>query len=139
MKTYSITTIRTKIEEYCQQIDAPSDMMTIRSTPSGFGEPHVEIDDKGYHYVVCERGNENERRTTEDLHELLYWLMNGITFTMACDFELQHRVPKQDFRRLLFKTQLDLLKRIDVDFYKREEAEIKEILLENPYDDSLSP
>jgi hypothetical protein len=138
MKLYSLSTIRTKIKQYCKQIKAPSDLMTIRGVPSAYGEPHVEIDAKGYHYVVCERGKENERRITEDLHELLYWLMKGITFEMACDYELHQRIPNQDFRRLLFKTQLDLLKRISADFHTRKEEEIKEILLQNPYDDSES-
>ena len=133
---YSIATIRSKIKQYCHQINAPRELFTIRSTPSAFGEPHVEIDTKGYHYVVWERGNEDERRTTEDLHELLYWLMKGITFEMACDYELQHRIPNQDFRRLLFKTQLDLLKKLDVDFYNRKKDEIRQILLQNPYDDT---
>ena len=110
-------------------------MITVRSTPSGFGDPHVEIDDKGYHYVIWERGSEHERRTTEELDELLYWLMSDIIFQMASEFELDHRVLDQDFRRLLFKAQLTLLKKINADFYERGKEEINEILIDAPYDD----
>lgn len=109
--------------------------MTIRSTTTGFGDPHIEIDDGGYHYVIWERGTEHERRTTEELDELLYWLMDNITFQMALEYELHHRVPNQDFRRLLFETQLKLLNRINSDFHKRKEEEINIILIDTPYND----
>ena len=111
-------------------------MLTVRSTPSGFGDPHVEIDNKGSHYVIWERGREHERRTTEELDELLYWLMKDIVFRMASDYELHHRIPNQDFRRLLFNTKLNLLKRINADFYNRGKDEIDKILIDAPYNDT---
>lgn len=76
--------------------------MTIRSTPTGFGDPHIEIDERGYHYVTWERGSGHRRSTTENLEELLYWLMKDITFSMASAYELKNRIPNQDSRQLLF-------------------------------------
>ena len=131
----SISTIRKKIRQYSKQINSPKRLITVRSTPTQFGDPHIEIDERGYHYVNWERGIEHERRTTEELDELLYWLMADITHNMASDYELNHRVPKQDFRRLLFETQLNLLKKINADFHNRMEEEINEILINNPYQD----
>jgi hypothetical protein len=107
--------------------------MTVRSSATGFGDPHIEIDDRGYHYIIRERGREHERRTTEEFDELLYWLMADITFQIAVDYELHHRVPNQDFRRLLFETQLNLLKKINADFHKRRKEEINEFLIDAPY------
>ncbi|MFX0181911.1 MAG: Imm63 family immunity protein [Candidatus Hodarchaeota archaeon] len=131
----SISTIRRKIRQYCKQINAPKRLMTVRSTATGFVDPHVEIDDSGNHYVSWEKGREHERRTTEELDELLYWLMVNITFQMALDYELHHRVPNQDFRKLLFETQLKLLNKINSDFHKRREEEINDILVDTPYKD----
>ena len=132
----SISTIRNQIKQYCKQINAPKRLMTVISTPSGFGDPHIEIDKKCYHYVIWERGSERERRTTENLDELMFWIMKDITFNMASDYELKNRIPKQDSRRLLFQTQLKLLKKINNEFYNRLEKEINNILINHPYNDS---
>jgi hypothetical protein len=110
--------------------------MAVRSTPTGFGDPHIEIDEMGYHYVNWERGSELGRRTTKNLEDLLYWIMKDVTFTMASAYELKNRIPNQDSRRLLFQTQLVLLKRINTDFYKRMEDEIAKLLIRYPYNDS---
>ena len=110
--------------------------MTIGSTPTGFGDPHIEINETGYHYVIWERGNEQRRSSTKDLDDLLYWIMKDITFNMASDYELENRIPNQDSRRLLFETQLKLLKNVNIDFYNRLEDEITNLLIKYPYDDS---
>ncbi len=109
--------------------------MVVRNTPTGFGDPHIEVDKRGYHYVIWERGIEHKRETTENLDEFLFWLMKDITFNMASRYELENRIPNQDPRRLLFQTQLNLLKRIRIDFHDRMKDEINEILIEHPYDD----
>jgi len=36
-------------------------------------------------------------------------VFEGVTFSMACDFELKHRKTNQDFRRQLFSKQEELL------------------------------
>jgi hypothetical protein len=74
------------------------------------GTPHVEIDG-AYHYVMCERGSEFTRRSTTDINELLFWIASDITFWRAVEFELRHRIEGQDFRRILFQHQRDLMAR----------------------------
>jgi hypothetical protein len=59
-KIDSISTIRKKVREYGKRINAPSQLLTVRSTTDEFGTPHIEIDKKGYNYVVSERGTEFE-------------------------------------------------------------------------------
>ena len=135
MKYYSISTIRRKVKELGLRINAPKETLRIYSQPTGFGDPHIEINTDGYHYIVWERGNEHERRTTKDFNELLYWLVSDITFQMACKYELQVRVPNQDSRRLIFEKQLELLKKMDLKFYIQKNQAIQELLKEYPYKD----
>lgn len=51
----------------------------LNTVPQAFGGPHVEIVRGKYHYVVCERGSEDERKTTTDEDELLYWLISVLS------------------------------------------------------------
>ena len=121
----------------CQKIEAPKRIMDLAALdyPTHFADPHIEVDDHGYHFVVCERGSEIFRKTTKNLEEYIYWRMKDITSSMASTYELNHRIPNQDHRRLKHKIQLQLLKKINNNFYLRKKNEIQELLKEYPYED----
>ena len=131
---YSISTIRKKVREYGKKIGVPKKLLTVPTTTDGFGTPHIEIDDRGYHYVVSERGTEYKRKTTRNVHTLLYWIFKDIVFEMASDFELNHRKPEEDFRRILFNKDLELFEKLDRQWYMWEKEDIDNILKENPYE-----
>ena len=133
-KLYSIATIRKKVKEYGKKVNAPKNLLTVRSTTDGFGTPHIEIDKNGYNYVVWERGSEHERKTTKDLHKLMYWIFKDIVFKIASDYELNHRNPKEDFRRLLFGKVLELFEKLDEQWLAWEKEDIDNILKVNPYE-----
>lgn len=97
--------------------------------------PHIEVDSRGYHFVVVERGQEQSRSTTKDLDDLLYQIFQSVTFSLACAYELQHRVETQDCRRLLFRRQIELLSQIYERWGQREAEEHERILKEHPIDD----
>ena len=56
-------------------------------------------------------------------------------FGLACAWELRHRVPGQDFRRLLFARELALLAEARSEWASRKAKEIAGILAAHPYDD----
>ena len=64
---------------------------------------------RSYHLKFVERGKEFERRTTDDVDELLYWVFRDVTSGPAAKYELNSRNPNEDFRRRLFQHQLGLL------------------------------
>ena len=98
--------------------------------------PHLEVDSNGMHYVVVERGQEQLRRTTQEVDELLYWVFASITFSMASSYEVRHRIPNQDFRRLLFAKQAELLHRLNPAWEARRQQELSDILLQAPFSDT---
>jgi hypothetical protein len=127
--------LRNRFSARCKQLGAPKAASVYRTVGTGFGDPHVEIDSAGYHYVVTERGQEFRRRTTTDAEELLYWLISGVAFEMACKYELQHRVSQQDFRRLMFQKEIELISKVSPVWADRKRMEIDAILAEHPYSD----
>ena len=100
------------------------------------GRPHFEVDARGYHYVVCERGTEFERRTSANVEDALFWAVRDIAFSIASKYELAHRVSGPDFRRLLFARELELLQAVNPSWAERQRSEIERILQEHPYADA---
>ncbi|MEX0718255.1 MAG: Imm63 family immunity protein [Planctomycetaceae bacterium] len=132
MELLTLSQIRGRVYRLAKVIAAPPGSLPSFGTVS---ELYIEVTGAGYHYVSWERGHEFDRRTTRDVDELAYWIFETITSSMAWKFELPHRIPDQDCRRLAFEKQLDLLSNLSPEWAKRQEAEQREILRRHPFDD----
>jgi Immunity protein 63 len=93
--------------------------------------PHIEVDSRGYHFVVEERGRELKRVTTPDLDEILYQVFRGVTQSLAQG----HRVRGEDPRREMFRRQLELLAKLNPQWAEREAERHRQILQDNPFVD----
>ncbi len=131
----SLNQIKKQVLKLVKELNAPKNIIPTFNMSIDFGHPHIEVDDDGYHYVIIERGQIIEKRTSKDINDLLYWIFEGITFEMALEYELKNRIPNVDVRHLLFKKQLELLNRINNAFVERKKNEMEEILRNNPYID----
>ena len=98
--------------------------------------PHIEVDGRGMHFVVVERGQELERKTTSDPNELAFWVFQSVTFDMAVAFELRNREEGKDNRRMMFAKQRELMELIDSTWRKRLEMYHEQVLKKYPFDDS---
>lgn len=135
MSFASLSEIEATVNELARRSDAPGNLLPTYGRTEDFARPHVEVDARGYHYVVVERGQELERVTTDSLDELLYRIFSSVTFAMAGAHELRHRVPGPDTRRLLFSMQVDLLSRLSSDWGSRESERHAIILRTHPFRD----
>ena len=52
---------------------------------------------------------------------------------MARDYELKNRNPKEDFRKILFSRQLELMNELSLEYSLRLEKSIQDILKVSPY------
>lgn len=95
----------------------------------------IYTENSKYYYILMERGHINKCYESENLEEILYLLFESITFAMASNYEVHHRIENQDSRRLLWKKQLELLEKVDKNFKVRCQAEIEEILKIAPFND----
>lgn len=129
----SIDLIQNKVWEIATNIDAPKSLTTIFSTSPQDGRPHIEINGGEFLLIFEERGFIFSVKKTNNLDIIMYWLFCSITFRMAQDYELQHRDEHNDARKVIFSKQLELMRRISVDWCRLLNDEIKAILIENPY------
>ena len=137
MKRLTIEDIKQEVNELAKKINAPSSFLPTFGRTEDGARPHIEVDNRGFHYVVVERGNELERKTSSEKDQLFYWIFNSVTFSMACEYELRNRIPNQDFRRLLFKKQIELIRDIKPEYAHKLEIEKRRILENHPYRDEI--
>lgn len=118
-----------------EQIGASRSLLVIKNSSPEDGSPHVEVKLGEFNYVCSERGFEIYRRRTASLDELLYWIISGVAFKLASDYELANRNVGVDSRRLLFSKYVSILGRVSEEWEKKASDEVELILINNPYSD----
>ena len=132
----SIAEIKIEIERLAAMIGAlDSHALPMYERTEDFARPHIEVNSSGYHFVVIERGQELERFTTFALEDLLCKIFHGVTFSLASDYELAHRIESQDCRRTIFRRQVELLALISKRWADCAIVEHEQILREHLFDD----
>ncbi|WP_052731053.1 Imm63 family immunity protein [Spirosoma radiotolerans] len=138
IKTMTLSAIKEQVETLGDLINAPHYLYPTYGHSVDGALPHVELDDSGtFHFVVVERGQELERQTTTALDELLFWIFDSITFSMACRFERANRNHNQDFRRTLFRYQEELLGCLNVNWQARKRTDHNLTLVRHPFTDDV--
>lgn len=127
--------IKAEIKKRADLIGASEDLFPTFGIPRQDATPCIQINKKGYHLVIVERGKEFERKTTKDIDELLFLVFEDITFSIASKFELHNRIENEDSRRQLFNKQLELLSKISKEWFEREKEKQEELLERFPFSD----
>ncbi|MDR3577792.1 MAG: Imm63 family immunity protein [Anaerolineaceae bacterium] len=131
----TLNDVKNQVDQLAKVINAPGELLPTYGSSKDFAHPHIEIHGPSYYYIIIERGQEIENKGTFELDELLYWIFQHVTFSMAMIYELEHRRLHADIRRLLWRYQLDLLNNLNKNWEKRREQEVEEILKRHPYSD----
>ena len=109
-------------------------MFSKRAIPFGEGGT-VYIAGNKYHYVVQDHGRTGEQYESTDVNDILYPVFKDIVWPMSVASEKKYFSDNVDFRRLLWKKQLELLKVVNPDFAAKYLKEIKVVLKDHPFDD----
>jgi hypothetical protein len=104
------------------------------------GMAHLEFHGDGsVSSIVTEHGATIASSRFEDEEDLLYHLVRGAIWMMACEYEKSHRVEGQDLRRVLFARDLELMNRVSPEWGERRRAEIDDLLRRYPFCDRPEP
>lgn len=94
---------------------------------------YVYADELGYHYILCEHGNVERHKITDDVFEVKFWAICPIIIRVSFEYEAKHRDEKLNFRKVAFEQQITYWNILGENFRKRGEIEISENLKVNPY------
>lgn len=115
----SLKEIEKVVDVLALKISSPTDLLPTFGYSKDFAHPHIEVTIEGYNFVVLEKGQEVQRKITQNLDEILYWIFDGITFSMALKFEVKNRIESQDCRWVLFQKQDKLLGMLNILWQQR--------------------
>ena len=128
--------IKSRILSVFPDFDFELEQINFGMGPNNYpGEKFVYTQDGKYHYIsIGDRGEETHKEfISED--DVLYALLNSFIFRMALNYEMEHREPGKDFRRIYFAKQIELYSKFGKEFEERKIAQINEILRKAPYHD----
>lgn len=136
MMKYSLDDIKKIADELALKIKAPTNLLPSYGQQTWDAHPYIEVDNLGFmYYIISERGQEYERKMTDKIDDLLYWIFANVTFSMASDYELKNRIEDKDCRRIMFDKQEELLGQLNHNWRQKENAEHQSILKNHPFDD----
>ena len=96
--------------------------------------PLIEFDGVMFQYRILLRSNEIEE-ITGDADKILAKVFSGITLSLASNFESRNRIDGQDFRRVMFAKQIELLQLLNPAWASAEAEKHRIILLSHPFND----
>jgi hypothetical protein len=134
----NLAEIKELVDQLAEKIGASQNILPTYGYSEQSGRPQIEVDSRGYQFVVAERGNEFERFITDNIDDLLYKIFAGVTFWLSCQYELARRIEEQDCRRIIFHHQLELLSMLSPEWGERESQEHEQILKKHPFYDFAS-
>jgi len=134
----TLSEIEAQVNELAQKIGAPQNILPTYGYSEQTARPHVEVSSVAYYYVVAERGQEISRYAAFDLDELLYKIFADATFELSVKYASKNRTENQDFRRLAFQHQVELLTFLSPQWGENESQEHAQILKQHPFDDCAS-
>ena len=70
--------------------------------------------------------------------DILYWLVSNMTRDMASEYELSHRMPNADSRRMLFQKHIELLGSVRHEWQARRQAEYATVLKLHSFNDAMA-
>ena len=126
----SLDGIKREVDRLAQAIDAPEQSLPTYGRSEDMARPHIEVAGPHMSWVVVERGKESERRTTDDIDELLYWIFRSVISEMSSKFAARHRVDGKEFRYPMFKMELELMGTLSPAWRSRLIGELGHLLLD---------
>jgi len=132
----TLVEIEAEVDRLAYKIGACGSVLPTYGYSEDLARPHIEVDSRGYHYVIIERGREEKRLTTQSIDELLYIIFDDVSFSLATEYEFAHRVPGKDFRRLLFHYQVELMTILSKQWAERLINYHQQILQRYPFEDN---
>jgi len=105
--------IEDKIREFAAIMNAPEEFIPTVGSSKQTGLPHIEITNGHYTFIVCEKGEELSRESFDNFDELVFKVVQDISFSMACERVFED-TNDQSYRERFFQVQKHILSKIDV-------------------------
>lgn len=107
-----------------------------KGKPNSIEGTYIFVQNNEYHVLYTEKGKVKEDRVTSEKEEVLWCVIDIISFDIAMGYAMNNREEGRDFRRVLFEKEKEIYSLFGEKFEKKKRLEIEEILKKNPYNDT---
>lgn len=90
-----------------------------------------------YHILYVEKGEIREKKIMLKKEDVLLYVIDIISFDIAMDYAEKNRKEGEDFRRELFRKEIEIYSLFGNEYERKKRNEIEKILKRNPYSDDL--
>jgi len=122
--------IEGKIREFTTIINAPEEFIPTFGFSNQTGLPHIEIQDGCYSLIVSEKGSELSRETFDNADELVFKVLQDISFSMACELVFED-TNDQNFSERFLYIQKNIISKIDLYFGDKVKPKQETLTTEN--------
>lgn len=130
--------IESELHRLAELIGAQPNQLPTVDDNQDFARPNISFSSDGTaYYEAYERGEQLFSIPAYDLDHLMFMAFKDVAFSIACEHELQNRIPNQDFRRQLFSKKIELMRTLNPNWVERTKKEIDSTLKTAPFDDKL--
>ena len=121
---------------YASKLEGVSDTLPYDLRAGYDGEQYLEFGTDGKVFILAKsRGRETYRYETSCLDDLLYVTFKAQCKGLGLKYELEHRDDSKDWRRIGFPYAIQQMGKLSLQWQKRMEKEISELLARSPYQD----
>lgn len=97
---------------------------------------YVFFKDNTFHVLFTEKGKIRTHGVYNKIENVLWDVLEIVLFDVAMDYALKNREKGKDFRRPLFKKEIELYAKFGKKFKNKKNDEINKILMEKQYNDN---
>lgn len=123
-------------KKYASKLEGVPDNLPYSLLAGYDGEQYLEFGNNGEVYILAKsRGHETYRYETNCLDDFLYITFERLYIGLGLKYELEHRDDSKDWRRIGFPYAIEQIGKLSLDWQKRMEKDITELLTRSPYQD----
>jgi len=122
--------IEGKIRKFAAIIYAPEAYIPTFGSSDQSGLSHIEIHDGCYSLIVNEKGVELSRETFDNADELVFKVLQDISFSMACDLVFE-ATNDQNFSERLLSAQKNIISKIYLYYSDQVKRKQETLITEN--------
>lgn len=130
LKKYVCNEIQTRLEDVTFD-----NLFFTEGTDNSVEGTYIFSRNNEYHILFAEKGKIRSDIVTYEKREVLWNAVEIISNNIIMQYAICNREKGKDFRRALFKKEVEIFSLFGEDFRKRKIDEIEEILKKNPYND----
>jgi|GEM_PF-5238803 len=126
--------LKVKIEHLTKKMDVSNSLLFEKPIKNGGNGLYIFTDEWGYNLMLLEHGKIQEKILSRNLFDILYWSLDYLVVDKASILTKENRKENATYQEkmmLMYHYQLETWSLLGINFRKRAEIEISDLINKN--------